>query len=300
MIDICLKEGARSIRKRPGLIFLLYGVNLMAAVIVVLPLYGVLVEHIGLTGQGSALIESFDLVLWREVFMEIGPELRVVGLPFAVVAPLYVVWKAAAHVGVIYALHNGRIWPFWRGVGYYTGPSLLVSLAYLPLKLIWVAGVLLVSGILANVWRGAVGGFWIFGVFIPFSVLCGWAILDLFQRYSKLALVVKHDTVWRSLKTGMVWPFKYGTASYLYVCWYAIILVILFFSALLHGQLHVGVQAISIAFLIQQVSLFTRSAASVGWIGSEVYFFERTLEKEWPLIADTDQQEEGRRQKSLA
>ena len=120
---------------------------------------------------------------------------------------------------------------------------------------------------------------------MPFLIITTWATLDLFQRYARIALVVKRESVGRALSTGFRWPIRYGGASYLYIVWFTIVLVITVVTQVLNAKLHVGVPLVLLGFLIQQISLFTRSAAKVGWIGSEVRLFERTYESELPLIA---------------
>jgi hypothetical protein len=191
-------------------------------------------------------------------------------------------------MGVIYALHSGAIWPFWRGVGYYTGQGLLVALAFLPMKIFWSVCAFLIAGSFASLWPGEVGQFWMGGVFFPILLLSGLAMLDLYQRYARIALVVRHDTVRHALGAGFSWPSKYGAASLLYLIWYALALITGVMTLGLNAILHVGTTAVLVGFLIQQVSFFTRAAVTVGWIGSEVRLFERTYIQELPLIADVE------------
>ncbi len=281
-----LAAGATLSRERLGLVVLLYAVNLVMALILAFPFYFAFVEHVGETGFGPEMIQSFDLMLWREVLDGIGETMKVVGFQLLWVLPVYMLWKTAAYMGVIYALHQGAIWPFWRGVGYYTAKGFLLALIFLPIKAI-VAGIAILLGVaLGSIWTGEVGAFWSFGVVMPILVVSALAVTDLFQRYARIAVVVRHDSVTNALYSGIRWPIRYGAASYVYLAWFAVMLLILVATQTLNALVHVGMQAIVVGFLLQQVSLFTRAIATVGWIGSEVSLFERTHLSELPLIAD--------------
>ena len=91
----------------------------------------------------------------------------------------------------------------------------------------------------------------------------------------------------RAIGAGFSWPIKYGAASYVYLIWFAVSLIVFLVTMALNATLHVGVSAILVGFLLQQVSLFTRTAAGVAWIGSEVSLFEHTHVSELPLIANS-------------
>ena len=72
-------------------------------------------------------------------------------------------------------------------------------------------------------------------------------------------------TLWAMpLSAGFSWPIKYGAASYLYLVWFGVVLLVFAATQALNGTLHVG-QAIAFGFVLQQVSLITRTAAHVGW-----------------------------------
>lgn len=281
-----LANGALLLRERPGLAVLLYVVNLVVALVIAVPLYGAFVEHVGSTGIGADMIQSFDLMLWVEAIDLTSGGFQMLAIQLLWALPLYLLWRTAARMGVIYALHQGAIWPFWRGVGYYTGKGLLLALIFLPIKAVAAAIAVLVGVALGSLWTGEVGAFWSFGVVMPFLAISALAVVDLFQRYACIAVVVRHDNVGRALSAGLSWPVKYGAASYVYLIWFGITALLFLITMALNGMLHVGVEAITFGFLMQQISMFTRAAASVGWTGSEVSLFERTHLSELPLIAD--------------
>lgn len=289
--ELCTQSmgaGVRLMSGRVSLVALLYALDLLVAVLLGFPLYNAFVTHVGITGFGPDLMARFDLVLWREVLDGLTEAFKVLGVQLLLVIPVYWIWKTASRMGVIYALHQGGIWPFWRGVGYYTGKGLLLGLLFLPLKAVAAAIAVMIGLGVFNAWTGEVGAFWSAGVILPFLVITSLATVDVFQRYARIAVVVRHDTVWRAFSAGLAWPVKYGAASYLYIAWFAVVLLIFIVTQALNAMLHVGVSAVLVAFLIQQVNLFSREAATVAWIGSEVSLFERTHIHELPLIADEE------------
>ena len=289
MLADCLKEGAGMVRKRFGLVLLLYGVNLLVAALVAWPIYQVYIELVGTSGYDADLVKELDFVLWWEMFFGgVQTQLNSMLSILLWVIPIYWVWKTASQMGIIYALHNGAIWPFWRGVGYYTIQGLQVALFFLPLKVLWILLIVILTTFLhSSIWPGVVGGFWLFGVLTPLFGLTGWAVLDLYQRSSRLALVIRHDAVWQAIKTGLSWPSRNRTATLIYLVWYAMALFTLLVTVSLNAMLHVGAQVVLIGFVIQQVSILTRSVVTVGWSGSEVSLFENTWYKTMPFVADT-------------
>lgn len=280
--------GAGLIRERIGLVVLLYVFDITIALLLAIPIYNAVVEHVGYSGFGADLIQGFDLVLWRDIIDAMTDVLQGVGIQLLLVIPIYWIWKTASRMGVIYALHQGAIWPFWRGVGYYTAKGLILGIVFLPVKIIGAGLAIVIGAGLSNIWVGSVGAFWTIGVITPILVISVLSMIDLFQRYARISIVVRHDTIWNALSAGFSWPFKYGAASYVYLLWFMIVAFVFIITQVLNATLHVGISAILVGFLIQQISLFTRSAAEVGWIGSEVDLFERTYINELPLIADAE------------
>ncbi len=281
--------GAGLIRERIGLVTLLYVFDVVIALLLAIPIYNAVVEHVGYSGFGADLIREFDLVLWRDIIDLMTDVLQGVGIQLLLVIPIYWIWKTASRMGVIYALHQGAIWPFWRGVGYYTAKGLILGFVFLPVKIIGAGLAVMIGAGFSNIWGGEVGAFWTIGVITPFLVISVWAMIDLFQRYARISIVVRHDTIGNALAAGFSWPFKYGAASYVYLVWFMIVGFVFVITQVLNATLHIGISAIMLGFFIQQVSLFTRTAAEVGWIGSEVDLFERTYISELPLIADAEE-----------
>ena len=274
------------VRRRWTLIVLLYTVNLLAALLVAVPVFRAIARHVGGTGFGPDLIRAFDLMVWRDIVDRLSDTLAGVGMQLLVLTVVYGVWRVAAHMGVIYALHNGALWPFWRGVGAYTGRGLVLALIYWPVKILWLVVCVAVASFVQAFFPGEVGAYWSLAVMLPLLVVAGFAALDLFQRYGRMAMVIRHDTIGNALMAGLTWPFRYRAAGSLYLIWFVVALLVTGTTWLLNARLHVGVSAVVLAFLIQQVSLFTRAGVMVAWTASEVALFERTYIHELPLIAD--------------
>lgn len=286
MLQAALRAGLAGIKRRPGLAVLLYAVGALVALLLSLPVYHALLSATGETGFGPDLARGFDLVLWADIMERAGVTLGAVALQLLWIAPLYLVWKVAAGVGIIYALSRGQVRSFWQGAGRYTGRGLLLALLY-GLLLLGTGGLLYtVVGGLSIFWRGEVASFWIYGVFAPTLLITALSLLDLMQDYSRIALVVEHQPVGRAWKTGIQWPFRHGTAGRLYATWFALAAVLLILPALLEMHVTAGsAGSIWLLFGLQQLVLLARAAVTVGWLGSEVAFFEDVRLRETPLLA---------------
>ena len=287
MLQDAIRAGFTSIACRPGLAVLLYAVGGLLAFVLSTLVYNVLADVVGPTGFGPDLTRDFDVVLWADVLEEAGTTLGTVALQLLWIGPLYLPWTVAASVGLIHALKGSRTGPFWQGVGRYTGRALLLALLYGLLAM----GVFLpLAGLIAlldGVWDGEVAAFWTYGVAAPTLLITALSILDLMQDYSRIALVVEEPGVWRAWKAGVLWPFRHGMASRLYVVWFALAAVLLVLPTLLDMSLTAATTGtIWLLFGLQQLALLARAAVTVGWIGSEVAFFEDVRRRQVPPAAE--------------
>ena len=183
-------------------------------------------------------------------------------------------------MGTIYALHHGAMWSFWPGAFTHTVPGLIVGLCFLPLKAAWVVLTFIGAAFLQSAYfSGEVGSFWLMAVCTPIVLLTGLAILELYQRYARMSLVIRNDKVVQALKVGFVWPQRHSVISLVYICWYFIAAGVVLFGMIVNAELHVGTSYVILALLVQQVIMLGRSAVTVGWVGSEVFLFESTLIK---------------------
>lgn len=283
-----VKAGLVALRQRPGLVFLLYGVNLAIAFVLAVPLYSALSGITGETGFGPELAAGFDAVLWADILEKAGPVFRALGAQLFWMAPLYLVWKVAAGVGLAHAL-RGRGRSFWQGVGRYTGHGLLLALGFVPL-LLGLGLALVLLGVLAGIlWEGEVGTFWWNVVLLPALLVGGLALLDLMHDYARIALVVDDRPVRSAFKTGVRWPFRHRAALVVYGFWFVVAALLLAAPVLPDLSTAAATAAsVGLLFLLQQLFLMLRAATTVAWIGSEVALYEVVRYYEAPLIAADD------------
>ena len=274
MIGKSIKEGSRLVLGRFRLVVLIYVLNLILAFVFVFPVYRAVLETIGGTGFGAELMYRFDLVLWREIIVENAEGLSASFRRIVWVLPLLWVWKTATQMGLIYALHHGAIWPFWSGVFLHTPKGLLLSVFYLVLKFSWVVLVYVGLALVQPYFGGEVEMFWLMAVVSPFALLTGLAIIELYHRYGRLALVIRNDKVLPAIRTGFKWPGRSYAISAVYLFWYVVALIVFYLGMLANAEFHVGFGLLWVALGIQQVILLVRSSVTVGWVGSEVFLFE--------------------------
>ena len=277
----CIKTGIGYTRKRPGLVALVYLVNVLVAGLLAVPVFTAVYHAIGPTGFGSDLISEAGITLWVEMWPEVMPAFQSLLASMIVVLPLYMLWKTVMHMGLIYALHQGALWPFTGNLGHYAWKGLQIALLFLPLRIIWCVLVLFVVLALAGAWPGEVGTVTVYAWIAPTLLISGLAVLDLMQRYARIANVVRHDAPIQAMASGMRWPVQYGEASLVYVGWFFFGLFVMALP-MLFG---ISLETVWTGFIIQQVFLLVRAGVSVAWVGSEVVLFERTWESELPLIA---------------
>ena len=282
-----IATGFNRTKQRPGLVFLLFGINLLFALLLSLPVYIILGNAVNISGFGPDLAEYFDLVLWMDLWETIGPSFISLVRQLIWMIPLYIVGKAAIGVGLAHALSgiNGR--SFWQGVGDFTGKGVLVGLMFLPLMI----GVILVSifaaVILGMVWTGEVGVFWVNFVIAPVFAVLGLMLVDLMQDYARIAIVLDHSKIFRAWITGLTWPLKHSTSYWIYLIWFVVAAVLVGLPTLLELSF-VAATGVTIwgLFVLQQAVLLLRAAVTVSWIGSGVAFFESVRHQEAPLIAE--------------
>ncbi|MDZ4701352.1 MAG: hypothetical protein SH809_16690 [Rhodothermales bacterium] len=274
-VSTSIRAGLDDARRRPTLVLLVYAVNLVSALLLSFPLYQLLVDSIGQSGFGDQKLLDFDILLWQEALVQIGPSLDAVALQLLWLIPLYMAWRVVAGVGLVYALQQGGTWPFWRGVGRYAPRGILLALIWLLIRILIGSVVVVASSALAAAWSGEVGTFWTFFVIRPTLLITGMAMVDLFERYGRLALVVRHERTLSAFATGAVWPFRHGSASVLYLFWFFVALAILAVPTLIGAQGASSAAGVWVAFLLQQGLLLVRAAVTVAWAGSEVALFER-------------------------
>ena len=288
MIKQSFTDGLRRLRRHQGLVVLLYAMNLVIALVLSIPVAITLGTAVGPTGFGADLAAGFDIVLWADLIEEVGETLGGLQMQLLWMIPLYLVWKAAAGVGLVHALRGDGSRSFWQGVGRYAGRGVWLGLGFLAITLMSIVGVSILGLVLASSWTGEVGSFWVNFVIIPTLLISVLAVLDLMHDYARLALVIDEQPVLTALGTGLRWPLKHGQASWLYLLWFAPAAVLLLLPTVLDMNVAAATGgAIWGLFLAQQALLLARAGVTVGWLGSETALYETIRLREMPLIASS-------------
>ena len=281
-----LTAGLHRLARRPGLVALVYAANLVPALLMALSVFGVLSHRVGPTGFSPELAASFDLVLWADLAETVGALFATLGTQLFWIVPLYVVLDAAVLVGLVHALRGDAVRSFWQGVERYTGRAVLLALLFLLPLIGWLLLVgALVFG-LTSLWTGEVGTFWTVGVIGPTLLIAGLAVLDLMRDYAHVVLVVEEEPVLRAWKTGLRWPFRYGASSRLYLVWFVPAALCWATPVFLGAPSAASAWTIWGFFLLRQAVLMLRAAVTVGWLGSEVAFFEHIRQRERLFMAE--------------
>ena len=79
MIKQSIAAGFTGIRRRPGLVVLIYAMNLVLAFVLSIPVAIALGSAVGGTGFDGDLSRGFDIVLWADVIEEISTTARRTG-----------------------------------------------------------------------------------------------------------------------------------------------------------------------------------------------------------------------------
>ncbi len=274
MFGSSIRAGFGHIKARPGLSILLYAFNIGVAALLAIPVFMILSNEFAGSGFSADFAQRFDIVLLWDAMESAGSALQAIIRQALWAIPLFILWKVASSVGLIHALSGNGQGAFWTGVGRHTLRALGLAVLYLLPLLILVGIVSVIIGIVAE-GQGEVGTFWIQWVTWPAIVITLVAIVDLMHDYGRMHLVLNKNTIRQSWWRGIKWPFVNGTASWIYVFWFVIAGALWFVPFVLDTNAAAATAgAMWGLLLLQQATLFFRSAASVGWMGSEVAFFE--------------------------
>jgi hypothetical protein len=200
------------------------------------------------------------------------------------IVPVFLLWKVASSVGIIHTLSSDGLRGFWHGVGEHTGRAVLLALVFLVPLIALVIGIVILGFVLSAVFSGEVGLFWVFGVVLPTLLISGFATLDLMHDYARMELVIKRRPVMESMMKGFMWPFRHARSIIIYISWFIVALVVLVLPTIIDFRPG-GFWGV---FLLQQLLLFVRAGITIGWFGSEVAYYQGTVEEQLPLIASAE------------
>ena len=274
------RDGLQAIRSRPGLVALIYAVNMGLALSLAIPVAWTLHEVIAPTGFGDDLAAAFNLVLWAEAFSEAALASHAIHLLWAV--PLVLLWKAAYSVGLLYALRDEGSYSFWKGVARHVIRSVLLGVIYLVIMGLSLAVVIALAMLSGGVFSGEIGRFWTSLVLTPSLIVLMCATIDMMRDVSRAALVVREEEVFSALATGLAAPFVHRGICPLYLAWMIPSLALVVATTILESSVAASMTlAIAGLFLGQQILMLLRAAASVGWYGSLAALTDAI----WPRLA---------------
>ncbi len=269
-----IKDGTARAKRNWKLVLLIFGANLLLAAILALPLSGLITSALDGHGFSNDLAQKFDPEIWFDVFEKIGPSIQGYFFPqlFSIIA-IYLIWKVALSIGLINRLRSEG-GGFWEGVGQHFLKALGLAALYFALTIIAVIFAVLAISIFGG--TGEVRSFWVSFVIIPTVVISLISIFDMMQDYARIHLVDRNAGVFGSFVKGLAWPFKNGTASWLYVFWFCISLVLWLLPFIMDMKTASATTlSIVVLLLVQQIVLFFKSGVSLAWLGSEVALYER-------------------------
>ena len=284
MFQPFFKHGIATAQSRPGLAGLLYGMNLIIGLILTVPVYIALSSVTGASGFAADLTNQFDITLWADIMEEAEPAFQALVGQLIWILPVYFLWKVASSVGIIHTLDTSGVRSFWHGIGEYTGKAVLLGLVFLVHLIVLGVGIAITVVVFGMIWPGEAGVFWIYFVFMPVSFVLGAAVIDMMHDYARMELVIGERPVMESWLSGIRWPFRYGGADSLYVAWFVVAGIMLVLPTII--DLNMG--GIWLVFLVQQIVLFLRATATVGWFGSEVLFYQTAVAAKEPVLADVE------------
>jgi hypothetical protein len=273
-----IKTGYERARSRPRLAAIMYAANLAMGLLLSIPILIAFSQATELSGYSDQMAEGFDLALWADLFESSGPLLPTLVAQLMWVLPILFVWKMGSSAGLVHAQSEGGSRSFWKGFGQHTGKATVLGMLYMIPTLVWIILVVLVAKVLSTVLTGEVGSFWVQFVFSPLALFLGIAFIDMMHDFGRIELVLGKKGIMDSWFSGMKWPLHSGNANSIYLGWMMFGLLFLF----LPFMLDLSLGGIFLAFIVQQILLFGRSFITVGWISSEVVFFEEMF----PELAD--------------
>lgn len=284
------RAGVSGIRQQPALTIGLYALGLVFSLMLVLPL-GLALERA--TAHAVVPLDLRELTLgqWWALLRAIAAEVTLTQLLLFLLVPLHGLIRSIALTGVAAALRPGDLQGFWTGVGRYGSRGLLVALAFLTLALVWLVGLVFASGLLALIFPGEVALVWTQLVLVPLLFVAGLAALDLAQDYARASVVLEDAAPLEAVGVGLRFPRRHRSALVLYLVWFALAAGLWLLPFVFDVVLRTSVLGL---LIVQQLALFARTAATVGWIGSSVRFYADALDRDrlW-LAADAPPETPG-------
>jgi hypothetical protein len=265
-----LKSGFESAQAHKGLAAIMYVGNLVMGLLLSIPIMVAFSDATATSGFSDEMADGFNLSVWADLMETSGPLVQTLIAQLFWILPVLFVWKMASFAGLIYAQGNGGGNSFWQGLGKYTGKSILLGMLFMVITVVVTLLVLVAVVVLSALLTGEVGSFWVQFVFTPLALVLGIALIDMMHDFGRIELILGRKGVMDSWFSGMRWPFQSANANSIYIGWMVLGLIFLFIPFMLDFSMG----GLLLAFIVQQLLLYARAFITVGWIGSEVIFYE--------------------------
>ena len=280
-----LKKGITAANKKFKVVIYLWAVNVLFAVMVVLPFYFILKNHISYSLMGDSMRRGFDFLWLGDAFHKFGDSAAFIPFWILVPAVFYLVLHIFLNGGIIGRLNNMEtrvcLGDFFGDCGKHFAAFLRLFLLSIPVYLL-VVGVLfgIISAILNIFTQDAVtewpliiaGNLGIAGFVLVFS------LVNMFFDYVKIRLVKNNSKkvlkeTWYTLKFIFKRFFRawglYLGVGFLHI---AALLIYLEVSNLLPGGSTLFL--IFVVFLWQQIYIIARTWVKVVFFSAQMGFYD--------------------------
>lgn len=279
-----LATGVMAVRRKPGLVVLVWALQALVAFIVVWPLAGAFAE-LQTSGFDRMLAETADITILAELRDELLDALSTSALHLLWAIPLAAVIRTVTAVGIINAVRDGGLRSFWDGVGRFGGRAIAIAVVYLALAVVVHLAVLALFALTSGL-GGEKVGMLVALLALPTAGLVLSALMDCMQDYSQIGLVTRGKQITTAIGHGFTYPFRHPRALLLYGFWMLIAIAATLAPIVADNLMTAATRGGIIALLIvQQLILLVRAGVTIAWYGSEVDYFEANATEEEPLIA---------------
>lgn len=286
MISKSIRSGLSVVGRKPGLVALIYAVNLFTSLVLAVPLYVGLRGVLDRSGYGFDLAANPDIIVWADIIQKLDPSFDGIFVQLMWILPVVFLAKVVSSVGLINAIRDGGIRSFWPGVGQYGGRASALGIAYLLITIAGFIGIAIMFAVGYSIFSGEIGTYRMTVYVVPLVTLLFLGLIDLFHDYARIKLVKDEVPVMKCFFHGFVWPWQHRGSVPIYLFWYVAAFATLLMPTFLDASMAAAsLGGVVVLFILQQVALVLRSAITVAWFGSEVSYYEKIDWSLSPMIA---------------
>jgi hypothetical protein len=275
------KEGLNMAWQHKKMVFLIYGVNLFLAYIVLIPIASMMDKGLDYTTAAGQLLEAFDISIFSALWTEYGNAINLVGMIMSF-SVIYLILNTFFAGGIFYLVNENlsfSLKDFLIGCVIYFKRFLKLFLVSLLFILMAILVYLLISTILAVFTNDSLTEFWPFTLFFikVFFLICMLALVNMFFDYAKI-LIVYNDfyRIYKSLKDTMMFvimsmPKTIGLYGLYFLTASALMAIYLFLESLFNVT---GTISIFLFFLLSQIYIFTRVFIRISFFTGQYTYYK--------------------------